>query len=1023
MLNKIVVKNFMCHDHFEIVLNPRVNFITGQNGSGKSAIVAALMLGFGQRATVTNRGQSVKDFIKKGRQSAVTEITLSNNPDNGFEYEEYGPEITVVRRITDSGSNYSLRDSKGKNHPCNAKLLNSLMLHFNIQPNNPLCILSQDVARTFLQKFDPKSLYDLYSNATLSKTINESFAESKEIHRKAQLHLARKREQIEELKGEVEEAEKKQKIAERYVFLKDTRIKEVENEIIWAKISSLEETIATKHQMQADLDAERDEMLEKIKNSSEEALTLKLREIRVDLDQTSGKLDNVKARKAKEKDALAHNEEARSNRKQELKELEQLIQRKDQDIKELEEASNKVLNVNVPEIQKQKQQLQSILAKIHELEAARKTTEVHLSQLRDTYENSTPEMERIDSEIRRAQNKISESEVERDLLKQGKSLALYGQFMPTFVEEINRAAAMGRFSKKPKGPFGTYLQVLDPIWAPAIENLLKSNLSQFCLNDKADLKVFNEIIERVCPRKGPDVSISPFVRNAYNYSQYEVKHRKYHSLISQIQCSDPDILNCLIDEAKIERILLVNDVASALKLCEDEFNVPDNLRYCLSPAGDTVYPTPNYKYYSGRMKTKVPKILQVNQSQHLRQLEETIIAKKQEVLTLKEEKNRNLHATKSVRADIAETQSSLDELRKKVKHYNEKKLELEMKIDSEPASVDLYNKEIEMSATEKDKASKKREEVLEKIAEAELNIQKLREKLSTLGEQESLLSEQKNSVLQLMDATEKDLRDKKRLGDRLRANYHNLIEKEKTMKENLEELENSLQEMSVKAKESATPMENVRKLSEVVVELKAINGELLGLKEFYQENRIEVVEEAFTQKKQWLSECSSTLERLEEFAKTTSKKLGKDLKTIEISEKKQLKKAKHLFSEVLKKRDLQGTFGLDNNNKILKMHVVRGKEKGTERKGEISSLSGGEKSFATIAFIIAVWESMTVPFFVMDEFDVFTDVITRNTILKMLLEYASQSSAQFIFLTPHDLSRIETSRSDVSVHRISSPRA
>uniref|UniRef100_A0A8D8M381 Structural maintenance of chromosomes protein 6 n=1 Tax=Cacopsylla melanoneura TaxID=428564 RepID=A0A8D8M381_9HEMI len=40
----INVKNFMCHDHFEMVFNPRINFISGRNGSGKSAIQTALII-------------------------------------------------------------------------------------------------------------------------------------------------------------------------------------------------------------------------------------------------------------------------------------------------------------------------------------------------------------------------------------------------------------------------------------------------------------------------------------------------------------------------------------------------------------------------------------------------------------------------------------------------------------------------------------------------------------------------------------------------------------------------------------------------------------------------------------------------------------------------------------------------------------------------------------------------------------------------------------------------------------------
>jgi recombinational DNA repair ATPase RecF len=35
----------MCHQKLSIDLGPHVNFITGQNGSGKSAILAALQVG------------------------------------------------------------------------------------------------------------------------------------------------------------------------------------------------------------------------------------------------------------------------------------------------------------------------------------------------------------------------------------------------------------------------------------------------------------------------------------------------------------------------------------------------------------------------------------------------------------------------------------------------------------------------------------------------------------------------------------------------------------------------------------------------------------------------------------------------------------------------------------------------------------------------------------------------------------------------------------------------------------------
>lgn len=58
-IHSIHVRNFFCHDNLEINLNRNVNFIVGRNGSGKSAILTALVVGLGGRASATNRGNNL----------------------------------------------------------------------------------------------------------------------------------------------------------------------------------------------------------------------------------------------------------------------------------------------------------------------------------------------------------------------------------------------------------------------------------------------------------------------------------------------------------------------------------------------------------------------------------------------------------------------------------------------------------------------------------------------------------------------------------------------------------------------------------------------------------------------------------------------------------------------------------------------------------------------------------------------------------------------------------------------------
>jgi len=115
IIESIRLDNFMCHQCLEIDFGPNVNFIVGQNGSGKSAVLTGIAVCLGSKTTFTNRGSALKDLIKKDCNHASITIKLRNRGEDAFQPEKYGKTITIERRITKEGSgSYKLKDSSGK---------------------------------------------------------------------------------------------------------------------------------------------------------------------------------------------------------------------------------------------------------------------------------------------------------------------------------------------------------------------------------------------------------------------------------------------------------------------------------------------------------------------------------------------------------------------------------------------------------------------------------------------------------------------------------------------------------------------------------------------------------------------------------------------------------------------------------------------------------------------------------------------------------------------------------------------
>lgn len=147
------LKNFMCHKNLAVDFNPRTNLLIGANGSGKSAVLTALIIGLGAKATATNRSNSIKELVRIGQPRSSIEIDLSNEGDDAYQPDIYGNRITVVRQISSAGaSSYKIVAANGNVVSKSHSALHDIVYAMNIQVDNPVCVLTQDASRGFLRE-------------------------------------------------------------------------------------------------------------------------------------------------------------------------------------------------------------------------------------------------------------------------------------------------------------------------------------------------------------------------------------------------------------------------------------------------------------------------------------------------------------------------------------------------------------------------------------------------------------------------------------------------------------------------------------------------------------------------------------------------------------------------------------------------------------------------------------------------------------------------------------------------------
>lgn len=207
-----------------------------------------------------------------------------------------------------------------------------------------------------------------------------------------------------------------------------------------------------------------------------------------------------------------------------------------------------------------------------------------------------------------------------------------------------------------------------------------------------------------------------------------------------------------------------------------------------------------------------------------------------------------------------------------------------------------------------------------------------------------------------------------------------------------------LREAKARAGELGRRPSQVRAVSEVLEELRLVSSQLALMGEVSEE-----VERGYEEHRKRLELLREKLEKLEQDREKALAEVRKRFKVWEEQVTKVLREVEPVYNEILALVGARGFLGLSNPQDLetagLELAVgFRGAE---PRVLDPYTQSGGERSVATMAFLLALQQKVVSPFRAVDEFDVHMDPANREAMYRALISIlGGEQRAQYVVITP-----------------------
>ncbi|BEJ01991.1 hypothetical protein CcaverHIS631_0606730 [Cutaneotrichosporon cavernicola] len=1047
VVKEISLINFMCHENLTVTLAEKMNFVVGHNGSGKSAILSGLAVALGAKATITGRGAGLKSMIMTGKDRAKVTVTMRNVGEDAFMHDLFGDQVVIERNFDQSGSsNFKFRATKdGKILSDKRDTLTKMCNHWHINIDSPLCMLTQDNAKTFLAKTDPKIMYSFFLKGSGLADIMDQYKLTKFSQEKLSRDLANATDALPDQQDKVRKLQNLIQYAEKARNLRKKQ-EDLKAQLAWAFVNDKEGEIDTVRGYIEELN-DKSEMLEGKLSDIDTADKKVKDDIKMlrdgiarffdDHRQTQQEMSAKRKKLGDARGALAAVKTSVTECKGEIQAREEEISAMEDKLAAARREEEGEANPEQVRLQKQLEaaeaQKSGLVRMLPQNERAVATAKAAV----DETQNALKEAEREYNEAERSVNEVSRS-LENLQARRTDRLAPYGRNLRSVMQAIE--STQWKHSK-PIGPIGLHVKLMDPVYRHCFSNMLGSSLCSFVVRDPADQNTLQRIFEQ-CGRQhnfsaspvrqgGPPnfPSVTLYKGDRYDFSNGDLYRQGVgETVLSKLEVDDEDVLRVLITAHQIERTLVAPSDNDALAVMDRVLGA-HNQSIVVFSASEFRHNghVKNHLRQSGpQTKWRGPDMFVTDVAAEIERLrpvlderEADLRTKRAELQVRRQEATKARENLKKAQADVDRNNKGIPHIKRTIEAINDKLQEFRP-IDGNATEISLEEVRGEKTKLQEElSALEGNLEVKETdFKDAQTECEAAQTLLNSFQEQLST----KKDVLVNLQAQERQY-------EKERVHYKGSLGRAKVQlqqeQSTIDDAEKTLKTWIQAALGFMERPDEFGDAKELEAQRKAVDKQIEEAKRRTNIDLDQVVHQHLVESER-LDRTTRSIDQFREIERLL--KIGFDDRTNRWQMlRRNISLRIHLrFIENVRQRGFEGRLKFDHEvGEELRLEVATSSDAATQREmvyKRPESLSGGERSFVTVSLLLSMWDSAPANLRCLDEWDVFLDSANRRIAAGLLMEGSRDAtSRQFVLISPLDMNGVNTVGRGNKVIRLADP--